>query len=71
MTFPRLIKLIDATRTRATVVNVGDDKKIVKVLDDHSGKVMSFVTSALEFEENLYLGNLNNDFIGKLPLKKT
>lgn len=71
MTFPRLINLIDPTRTRAAVVNVGEDGKIVKMLDDHSGKVMSFVTSALEFEENLYFGSLNNDFIGKLPLKKT
>ncbi|KAK1385928.1 hypothetical protein POM88_023663 [Heracleum sosnowskyi] len=71
MTFPRLIKLIDPTRTSATVVNVGDDGKIVRVLDDHSAKVVSFVTSALEFEGNLYLGSLNNDFIGKLPLKKT
>ena len=53
---------------KAIVANVGSDGKIIKILDDPTGKTMSFVTSALEFEGHLYLGSLNSDFIGKLPL---
>lgn len=68
-TFPKLLELVRGTRKRATVVNVGADGKIVKKFEDPTGKVMSFVTSAIEFEDNLYLGSLNANFIGKLPLK--
>ncbi|KAL1825340.1 hypothetical protein DCAR_0313492 [Daucus carota subsp. sativus] len=71
ITFPRLINLVNPATTRATVVNVGEDGKIIKMLGDQDGKVMSFVTSAVEFEDNLYLGSLNTHFIGKLPLKTT
>lgn len=71
ITFPRLINLVNPATTRATVVNVGEDGKIIKMLGDQNGKVMSFVTSAMEFEDNLYLGSLNTHFIGKLPLKTT
>ncbi|CAA0827522.1 Protein STRICTOSIDINE SYNTHASE-LIKE 4 [Striga hermonthica] len=42
--------------------------KIIRGFDDPTGKVMAFVTSALEFEGHLYLGSLHNDFRGKLPL---
>jgi len=68
-TFPKLLQSFSGVSTKAMVVNVGKDGKIVKMFDDPDGKVMSFVTSALEFEDNLYLGSLNTDFIGKLPLK--
>lgn len=68
-TFPKLFKLVNGIYTRAMVANVGNDGKIIKVFEDPNGKVMSFVTSALEFEDHLYLGSLNSDFIGKLPLK--
>lgn len=71
ITFPRLINLVNPATTRATVANVGEDGKIIKMLGDQDGKVMSFVTSAMEFEDNLYLGSLNTHFIGKLPLKTT
>ena len=53
---------------QAMVVNVGSDGKMVRGLDDPTGKVMRFVTSAVEFEGHLYFGSLYNDFVGKLSL---
>ncbi|KAJ9687913.1 hypothetical protein PVL29_013909 [Vitis rotundifolia] len=68
-TFPKLFQLVKGSNEKATVVKVAADGKIVDKFDDPNGKVMSFVTSALEFEDHLYLGSLNTNFIGKLPLK--
>ncbi|KAL3825438.1 hypothetical protein ACJIZ3_021467 [Penstemon smallii] len=55
-------------KRKAMVVNVGIDGRIIRGFDDPTGKVMAFVTSVLEYEDHLYLGNLHCDFIGKLPL---
>lgn len=49
-------------------MNVGTDGKIIRKFDDGDGKVINFVTSALEFEDHLYLGSLTSHFVGKLPL---
>uniref|UniRef100_A0A1S3XF96 Protein STRICTOSIDINE SYNTHASE-LIKE 4-like n=1 Tax=Nicotiana tabacum TaxID=4097 RepID=A0A1S3XF96_TOBAC len=67
-TFPKLINWVIGAYHKAMVVNVAADGKIIKGFDDPTGKVMSFVTSVLEYEGHLYLGSLNCDFIGKLPL---
>ncbi|XP_075673793.1 protein STRICTOSIDINE SYNTHASE-LIKE 4-like [Castanea sativa] len=67
--FPKLIKRVNGVFGKAMVVNVATDGKIIKKFDDPEGKVMSFVTSALEFEDHLYLGSLNSNFVGKLPLE--
>ncbi|WRX31722.1 Strictosidine synthase [Theobroma cacao] len=67
--FPRLTKLVNGASKRATVINVDADGNINKRFDDPNGLVISFVTSAVEFEDHLYLGSLSADFIGKLPLK--
>ncbi|XP_022730212.1 protein STRICTOSIDINE SYNTHASE-LIKE 4-like isoform X2 [Durio zibethinus] len=67
--FPKLTELVNGTRKKATVINVGVDGNIIKRFDDPNGTVISFVTTALEFEDHLYLGSLNSDFVGKLPLK--
>ncbi|MCD7447223.1 hypothetical protein HAX54_026342 [Datura stramonium] len=67
-TFPKLINWVNGAYYKAMVVNVGTNGKIIKGFDDSIGKVMSFVTSALEYENHLYLGSLNSDFIGMLPL---
>lgn len=67
-TFPNLMNLVLGAYHTAMVVNVAADGKIIKGFDDPTGKVMSFVTSVLEYEGHLYLGSLNCDFIGKLPL---
>ncbi|GAV64780.1 LOW QUALITY PROTEIN: Str_synth domain-containing protein, partial [Cephalotus follicularis] len=64
----KLIMLVNGVFKKATVINVDSDGKVLKKFDDHTGKVMSLVTSALEFEDHLYLGSLNTNFIGKLPL---
>lgn len=50
---------------------MGADGKMIKRFDDPNGSLMSMVTSALEFEGHLYLGSLNSNFIGKLPLRAT
>ncbi|KAK3438662.1 hypothetical protein EUGRSUZ_C03313 [Eucalyptus grandis] len=67
-TYPSMIKKVNGAYRKASVVHVGADGKIIKKLDDPDGKVNSFVTSAFEFEGHLYLGSLNANFIGKLPL---
>lgn len=66
--FPSLINLINGATKSASVVNVGSDGKIIRKLDDSDGKVINFMTSVVEFEDHLYLGSLNSDFVGKLPL---
>lgn len=67
-TFPSMIKKVKGAHRKASVLNVGADGKIIKKLDDPDGKVISFVTSAFEFEDHLYLGSLSSNYIGKLPL---
>lgn len=67
-TFPRLVNIIDGTQKKAMVIKVAVNGTILRRLDDPEGKVMSFLTSAVEHEGNLYLGSLNADFIGKLPI---
>ncbi|KAJ6742676.1 STRICTOSIDINE SYNTHASE-RELATED [Salix viminalis] len=69
--FPKLVNLVNGAHRKATVVNVAADGKITRKFDDPDGKVMSFVTTAFEFEDHLYLGTLNNNFIGKLKLNPT
>ncbi|XAR51078.1 Strictosidine synthase [Bertholletia excelsa] len=66
-TFPTLFEQVKGNQG-ARVVNVAPDGKIIRSFDDPSGEVMSFVTSAVEFEDHLYLGSLKCDFIGKLSL---
>ncbi|KAF5481696.1 hypothetical protein F2P56_002330, partial [Juglans regia] len=68
-TFPKLIEKVNGVYRKATVVNVAVDGKIIRRFDDPNGKVISFVTAAMEFEDHLYLGSLNSNFVGKLPLK--
>lgn len=68
-TFPKLVKLVNGVYRKATVVNVAADGKIIRKFDDSEGKVMTFVTAAFEFEDHLYLGSLNSNFVGKLPLE--
>ncbi|XP_054790240.1 protein STRICTOSIDINE SYNTHASE-LIKE 4-like [Prosopis cineraria] len=67
--FPKLGNLVRGAHEKAMVANVGSDGKIIRIFDDDEGKVMTFVTSALEFEDHLYLGSLNSNFIGKLQLR--
>ncbi|KAK3213374.1 hypothetical protein Dsin_018080 [Dipteronia sinensis] len=67
--FPKLFNLINPMCRKAMVINVAADGSIIKKFQDPTGKVMSFVTSAFEFQDHLYLGSLNSNFIGKLPLQ--
>ena len=70
--FPSMYELlVSGVGQRATVVKVGADGRIVRRLDDPDGKVISFLTSAVEFRDHLYLGSLKVDFLGKLPLSSS
>jgi hypothetical protein len=55
---------------KASVINVAADGQIIRKFDDPDGKVVSFITTAYEFEDHLYLGSLHSNFILKLPLKE-
>ncbi|XP_043720325.1 protein STRICTOSIDINE SYNTHASE-LIKE 4-like [Telopea speciosissima] len=68
--FPKLVDLLNGAKRKAMAVNVGTNGEIIRKFDDPDGKVMSFVTSVLEFEGHLYLGSMNSNFIGKLQLKQ-
>ena len=65
--FPALQQLIKPKG--AMVANVEADGKIRRIFYDSDGKVISFVTSAVEFEGYLFLGSLDTNFVGKLLLK--
>ncbi|KAK9055579.1 hypothetical protein SSX86_026663 [Deinandra increscens subsp. villosa] len=67
-TFPKLYDQVNAVDKSAMALNVGRDGKIIKRLDDPNGEVMSFVTSVLECDGNLYFGSLKNNFVGMLPI---
>ncbi|KAK4853215.1 hypothetical protein QYF36_005499 [Acer negundo] len=67
--FPKWYELISPVRRKSTVINVAADGSMIRKFQDPNGKVMSFVTSVIELEDHLYLGSLNSNFIGKLPLK--
>lgn len=69
-TYPALTNYVIGVDDKATVVNVGADGRILRRLDDPDGKLMTFVTTALEYEDHLYFGSLANNFIGRLPLNK-
>nr|AFK41737.1 unknown [Medicago truncatula] len=67
--FPRLVNMINSVTKFAMVVKVTTEGNIIKKFGDNDGKKITFVTSAVEFEDNLYLGSLNTDFVGKFPLQ--
>ena len=67
--FPKLLEQIKVTDRSAMALNVGSDGRTIKRLDDPTGQVVSFVTSVLEFDGNLYLGTLKNDYVGKVPIR--
>ncbi|GLJ10842.1 hypothetical protein SUGI_0136390 [Cryptomeria japonica] len=67
--YPSILNWFGVTTGWAMVAKVGEDGTIIKMFDDSNGKVISFVTSAMEVGEYLYLGNLNTKFLGRLNLK--
>jgi hypothetical protein len=69
-TYPNLLEWIGFAKSRAMVVKVGKDGEPIISLEDPNGKIMSFVTSALEVGDYLYLGNLNANFLGRLSREK-
>jgi len=67
-TFPALLEWSKSTMKGAMVAQVSEGGDIVRVLDDSQGKVINFVTSANEFNGDIFLGSLATNFIGKLSL---
>ncbi|XP_058727745.1 protein STRICTOSIDINE SYNTHASE-LIKE 4-like [Vicia villosa] len=66
--FPRLINLFNSAIKSAMVVKVDTEGNIIKRFGDNDGKIITGVTSVVEFEDHLYLGNINTDFVGKFQL---
>lgn len=50
------------------VLGLNEDGKIVRSLHDVGGENVRHITSAEEVDGHLYLGNLKEDWIGRLPL---
>nr|ADE77910.1 unknown [Picea sitchensis] len=69
-TYPNLLEWIGFEKSRAMVVKVGEEGEPIISLEDPNGKVMSFVTSANEVGNYLYLGSLNANFLGRLSAPK-
>ncbi|XP_040382082.1 protein STRICTOSIDINE SYNTHASE-LIKE 4-like isoform X2 [Oryza brachyantha] len=67
--FPTLLRRTKAMMKGATVAQVSVDGEIMRVLGDSEGKVINLVTSATEFNGDLFLGSLATNFIGKLSLE--
>jgi len=51
------------------VVKVDTEGNIIRMFGDNNGKIINFVTSAVEFEDYLYLASIETDFVGKFPLQ--
>lgn len=51
------------------ILIVDSNGKIIRVLDDSDGTVISLVTFVMEFEDHLYLGSPQTNFIAKPALK--
>ncbi|KAH9704641.1 Str synth domain-containing protein [Citrus sinensis] len=68
--YPELINLLIplGNDAGAQVVKVDTDGKIIKDFNDDNATDISFVTSAVEFEDNLYMASIQSKFVGKLPL---
>ncbi|KAH9704625.1 Str synth domain-containing protein [Citrus sinensis] len=69
--YPGLISLLlpMGSDAGARVVKVeGIDGKIIRDFNDPNATYLSFVTSAVEYNDNLFLASLQSNFIGVLPL---
>lgn len=69
-TYPNLFEWIGFLVSEAMVVKVGEEGEPIVSLEDPNGKVMSFVTSAMEVGDYLYIGSLNSNFLGRLSAEK-
>ncbi|ESR58955.1 Str synth domain-containing protein [Citrus sinensis] len=68
--YPELINLLIplGNDAGARVVKVDTHGKIIMDFNDPNATYISFVTSAVEFEDNLYMASIQSKFVGKLPL---
>uniref|UniRef100_A0ACD6AFS9 Uncharacterized protein n=1 Tax=Avena sativa TaxID=4498 RepID=A0ACD6AFS9_AVESA len=70
LSFPALLGVLKETGKGAMVAQVSENGKIVRVLGDLEGKVVSFITSVTEYDGNLFFGSMPSNFIGKMSLAK-
>ncbi|KAH9769040.1 Str synth domain-containing protein [Citrus sinensis] len=68
--YPELINLLIplGNDAGARIVKVDTHGKIIMDFNDPNATYISFVTSAVEFEDNLYMASIQSKFVGKLPL---
>ena len=65
----KIEKLGAAALGMGRVIGVEEEEgKVVYMFEDPSGEAMSFVTTALQVDDSLYLGGLGSSYIGRLQL---
>lgn len=66
--FPKAMEYFNESDRTAMAAKVTADGKIIRIFEDPNGKMISMVTSAVEYEDNLYLGSLSRNYVGKFQL---
>eukprot|EP00249_Psilotum_nudum_P008177 c21094_g1_i1 orf=107-1186(+) len=66
--WPFLLKKFLPLRSEATVLKVGEDGQPIMSYKDPTGKQISFVTSAMQVGDFLYIGSLSANFVACLHL---
>jgi hypothetical protein len=50
------------------VIEVDDNGRIIRTLQDPGGEVVTMITAVTEYNGKLYLGSLHNDYVGVYTL---
>jgi len=66
--FPSIQTIVDASWRMARVLAVDENGKPLKMYQDPTGKVVGFVTGAVEVDGYLYVGGLRDEFIARVPV---
>jgi sugar lactone lactonase YvrE len=65
---PWITAAVDNAPKFARILVIDENGKPLKLYEDLKGKVMGFVTGAIEVDGYLYVGGLRDDFIGRIPV---
>lgn len=66
--FPSIQATLDTSWRKAGVLAVDENGKPLKMYQDPTGKVVGFVTTAVEVDGYLYVGGLRDEFIARVPV---
>lgn len=68
MLSPSIQAALDSSGKSARLLAMDEDGKPLKVYQDPTGKVVGFVTGAIEADGYLYFGGLRDDFVARFPV---